>query len=92
MTGIQSPALLGIVSAVLISGWLSACAARLSVGARQQGTCQGLFLVCLLLVGAVTVLSIGLAPCFWVVSGSTFSIMVLTATWDFGKSNRLASW
>jgi len=92
MIGIQNPALLGVVCAILVTGWLSACAARLSVGARQQGICQSVFLFCLVLVGAVTVLALGMAPGFWVVSGATFSIMVLTATWDFGQSNRVAAW
>ena len=77
---------------VLVTGFVSACAARLSVGSRRQTVCQWLFLCCLVLVGAVTMFSLGSEPSFWVVSAITFSLMVLTATCDFGRSRQATAW
>jgi len=73
-------------------GLASAVAARLSIGSSTQTACQGIFFVCLGLVGLSIIVSLGVAPAFWMTSGITFSLMVLTATCEFGRSRRAAAW
>jgi hypothetical protein len=43
-----------------------------------------LFLGCLALVGAGTMIALAIGPGTCVASGATMAVMVLTATWDFG--------
>jgi len=88
MSILETPAVLVVLVALLLIGFASACAARLSVGLRCQRVYQGLFLLCLLMVGALMVASLGLAPCFWVIPAIVFSTMVLLATCEFGRSRQ----
>ncbi len=76
---------LGIVQiAGLISAWL----ARLSEGSRSQRPCQWLFLTCLGLMGVMTMFSIALGLRYWLACGTTLSVMVLGAIWDFRAEAR----
>lgn len=82
----ESPALLCCLGAVQVLGLLSAALARLGEGSRRQVVCQRLFLACLGLVGLGTIVSLGMPSGWWVASGSTLSLMVVTATWDCGRT------
>jgi hypothetical protein len=88
----DSPALLCCVGAVQVLGLLSAALTRLAEGSRRQSVCQWLFFVCLGLVGLGTIVSLGLPSGWWVASGATLSMMVVTATWDFGRSRPAEAW
>jgi len=92
MSGLENPVLAYGLCVALVVGLVSACAARMSVGSRCQSVCQTTFLCCLLGVGLLTMAAAGLAPGFWLVSGATFSLMVLTATCDFRRSDQAAAW
>jgi hypothetical protein len=87
MNGFENLLVTGLILAQT-AGLLSALAARLSVGSRCQCSTQWLFLGCLALVGAATMVSLNFGPGCWVTSGTTFSLMVLTTTCDFGQSRR----
>ena len=87
------PSQLGwVLGCVQVLGLVSAWVARVSVGSRYQLAWQRLFLGSLLVVGASTIVSLGLNPGCWVVSGATMALMVLTVTCDFGHSRRAAAW
>lgn len=92
MSVLENPAVPFCLMAILLAGFGSACAARLSVGSRRQTVCQSIFFFCLVVVGGVMVASLGLAPCFWVFPAFTFSVMVLMATCDFGRSRQATAW
>ena len=79
--------LFGIVQAI---GLTSACVARLSQGSRRQTSCQRAFFGSLAVVGGAGIFSLDLGPGCWLVSGTTLSLMVLIAVWDFGQSRQAA--
>jgi hypothetical protein len=72
-----------LVLAAQAVGLGSAWLARRSEGSSLQARFQQFFLVSLLLVGVATIVAMGLGPCCWLSSGTTFSLMVLAATCDF---------
>jgi hypothetical protein len=82
----SSTASLWILAVIEIVGLASAWMARLSLGSRRQRPFQALFIVCLLLSGATTVLALPLGAGCWLTASTTFAIMVLTATCDFSRS------
>lgn len=92
MTGLPAGALAPCLFATLVLCFVSACAARLSVGSRCQRLFQSLFTGCLLLVGVLTATSVTISPNLWVLPAATFALMVLMATCDFGRSRRVAAW
>lgn len=77
---------------VELLGLAIAWATRISQGSRCQAFCQGLFFVCLAAVGGSTLVSLSLGPGWWLASGVSFALMVLTVTWDFSRSPRLSAW
>ena len=90
--GLASHSLLACLAVVLLLGLLSALLARLSHGSRRQVACQRAFLGCMVLVGVSTIVSLVVATGWWLPSGTTFSLMVLTAIWDFGGPERQTGW
>ncbi len=74
-------AVLGLV-AIQALGVLSAFAARRSLGEAGGTAFQWLFLACLGLVGLSTAVLVSAASGWWLASGTTFSVMVLTITHD----------
>jgi len=72
------------LGAILVLGLLSAWMTRLSEGSRFW---HRSFFVCLLFVGLATIASSELGAACWISSGTTFSLMVLTATCDFGRED-----
>lgn len=89
MSILETPAVLFCLAAILLTGFASACAARLSAGSRRQTFFQTAFFCCLVLVGGVMVASLGLEPRFWVIPAIVFSLMVLMATCEFGRSPKV---
>jgi hypothetical protein len=74
------------ILAVQLIGLTSAAMARASIGSRHQVKFQWLFMFCLGLVGAGTVISLGIAPGLWILSGAGLAIMVLAVTCEFGRA------
>jgi hypothetical protein len=85
-------ALLWGLVAVQVAGLISASAVRVSEGSRRQTACYCLFLALLVLVGLATAVGVRLWPGGWLLSGTTFSVMVLIATCDFERSRRPGRW
>lgn len=92
MIGVEDSVLLVcLLGGIQLLGLTSAAVARLSEGSSRQRSGQRLFLACLGLVGAATVVSVFLGPGCWLSSGTTFSLMVLGATCDFNHSRKAPS-
>lgn len=88
MTVHQSTIILSTLLAAQLLGLASAALARLSEGSRYQASGQRLFFASLGLVGLTIVAALLLGPGYWLTSGATFSLMVLTATCDFSHTGR----
>jgi hypothetical protein len=86
MTGLPATYIVWGMAAVQILGLLSAWIARLSEGSRRQVLCQRLFMACLLLVGLAAVAVPQTGSGCWMVASATLPLMVLMATYDFGRS------
>lgn len=71
--------------AIEVLGLFSAVVVQLSEGSRRHGFCQAVFFACLLLTGAMTIVSLAYGEGLWVGSGTTLAVMVLTATMDVGR-------
>jgi hypothetical protein len=80
---INSPALFWLLALVPVIGMSSAWVARATQGSARERLCQWLFLACLAAVGTVTLASFGLNPAASFLPGTTLSLMVLAAVWDF---------
>jgi hypothetical protein len=92
MIGVEdSVVLVCSLAGIQIVGLASAAVARLSEGSSRQKSGQRLFLACLGLVGAATIVSVFMGPGCWLSSGTTFSLMVLGATCDFSYSRKAPS-
>lgn len=76
--------------AVQLLGLFSAWIARLSEGSSRQTAAQCLFFVSLALVGAATLVSLGLRPGDWLSSAIVLSVMVVGTVCDFKPSDRVA--
>jgi hypothetical protein len=71
---------LGVIQVVgLLSAWL----ARLNEGSTRQVWCHWLFVACLALIGLATMAFVAIGARYWLASGTTLSVMVLAAVWDF---------
>lgn len=85
----MDPAHISIVKCVMLTlqvlGLATACLTRTSQGSRMQSTVQLFFFVSLLLVGAGTIVAIGLGPGYWMASGATLSLMVVAAVCEFDR-------
>ncbi len=81
----QFPLLL-LVFPTLVLGLFSAAFARVGAGSTRQALSHGLFLGCLPMVAAATVVSFSVGPGSWLASASTFAVMVLSATADTRRS------
>jgi hypothetical protein len=75
---------------IQILGLIVAVATRLAEGSCRQIWCQVLFFASMVLVGLVTIAALRLGPGCWMVSGTTFSVMVLTVTCDFRTGEDVA--
>ncbi len=71
------------LAGVQVIGLLSAWLARLSEGSCNQVWCQRLFVACLAIMGMTTMAFVAVGTRQWLASGTTMSVMVLAAVWDF---------
>ena len=71
---------------VHVLGIVSAWMVRIHAGSVRQALYQRVFLIFLGLVTIATIAASTAAPHHWLVSGTTLSLMVLTAVWDFSSS------
>src|SRR5205807_2201261 len=83
MASVDAHVVVWILSIIQTLGLTSAWLARLSEGSRRQTWCQRFFFACLAMVGVATVVSMALSSAAWLICGTTLSLMVLAATWDF---------
>jgi hypothetical protein len=85
----MDPTYAGVIGSLVLSaqtlGLGSAWLTRRSEGSPVQKFSQGFFVVSLVLVGAATIAAMGLGPCAWLSSGTTFSVMLVGAICDFPK-------
>lgn len=65
--------------------------ARRSEGSPRQTCCQCLFFASLALVGAATMLTLGLGSGYWPLCGATLSAMALGATLDLRRSQSVTA-
>ncbi|MCR4413685.1 MAG: hypothetical protein NUV77_14795 [Thermoguttaceae bacterium] len=80
------------LATVQVLGLFASLGTRLSTGSRFEGKCRCLFLALLGLAGMATVVALAMTPAYWVVSGASFSVMVLVATCDFQRSDHAGVW
>jgi hypothetical protein len=80
-----------VVVAIQVAGLLSVWLARLTAGGRGQRSCQWLFLSCLALVGATSVVAMGISAASWLFSAVTLALMVVGAVWDAGGQSEAES-
>jgi hypothetical protein len=81
------------LGAVQVLGLASAAMTRVGEGSAWQPVTQQLFFVCMALVGAETMLALGmgLVGC-WLPSAATLAVMVVAATCDFSRAQGANSW
>ena len=87
MNGFETALIWGLLLSQT-AGLLSAVATRLGSGSACHVSTRWLFSFLLSVVALGMVVSLDLGPTYWLTSGTTFSIMVLTVTCDFGDSRR----
>jgi hypothetical protein len=84
------PLLTWIVVFAQVFGLVAAWATRRAEGSRHQTHCHALFFVAMIVVGAATAAATLLGPGYWLVCGTSFSVMVVGATYDFRGSEEAA--
>jgi hypothetical protein len=80
----QPSAMIWTAVAIQTMGIACLVLARVSERSRHQALCHWLFLICLLLVGLTTMLSLRSGWVFGVQSGFTLGLMIVGSTCDFG--------
>jgi hypothetical protein len=80
-----------LLAGLHIVGLASMFLSRLPSSHRVHALVQPLFLACLVFVGLATMITIVSQSNFWVWSGTTFSMMAVGATADFGQAARSSS-
>lgn len=92
MNSLEQPAVLFFLGVIQVLGLLSALATRISLKASCCNLSQWVFVICLSLVALTTILTVGKASGCWLVSGTTFSLMVVTAIGEFGRRPQETNW
>lgn len=90
--GLEHPAILCCLGVIQVLGLISAFATRLRRPPDFSGTSHWVFFACLGVIAMSTVLMVGAKSVTWLTSGTTFSLMVLTAVWDFGGEAEGTRW
>jgi hypothetical protein len=83
MAYLETSFLVWFLGLIQIAGLTSAWLARLSEGSSRQASCQRLFVGCLAVMGAMTMVFVALGLRHWLASGATLAVMMLAAIWDF---------
>jgi hypothetical protein len=89
---LDQPAVLCLFGVIQVLGLISAFATRISRRSSRRSASQWVFLVCLGLVATAAVLTVGKPPGCWLTSGTTISLMVVTAVGEFGRPVRESGW
>jgi hypothetical protein len=89
MAYLETSFLAWLLGLIQITGLASAWLARLSEGSPREAICQGLFVGCLAVVGALTMIFVALGIHHWLASGATLAVMLLAAIWDFKAHARV---
>lgn len=85
----SNPALfVWLLAALHLIGLVSMFLARVPHSHSVHRPCQRLFLACLFFVGLATMFTICVQSNCWVWSGTTFSVMAVGATFDYGPAAR----
>jgi hypothetical protein len=79
-----------LLAALHLFGLASVFLTKLPHSHRRHSWFQSLFLASLIFVGAATIFTICVQNHCWVYSGTTFSLMAVGATVDFGPATRAA--
>ena len=90
--GLEHPAVLCSLGIIQVLGLISAFATRLARPSRRWRASQWVFFTCLGLVAMSMILTLGASSGSWLTSGTTLSLMVLTAVWDFGRQSDCTAW
>ena len=85
------PCLFAILVVVQVLGLASVVLARLTENSAFQALCQRLFVACLLVVGAMTVLAFQSGSGGWFSCAATLPVMALGATLDMKRSYEYAA-
>jgi len=89
---LDQPAVLCLLGVIQVLGLISAFATRISRRSSRRSASQWVFFSCLALVAAAAVLTVGKPPGCWLTSGTTISLMVVTAVGEFGPPARETGW
>jgi hypothetical protein len=92
MTGLDQPAVLCCLGVIQVLGLVSAFATRLSRQSSRRNLSHWVFFGCLAMVAMAAVFTVGKPPGCWLTSGTTLSLMVLTAVGEFGTRARETGW
>ena len=87
----ESLAFLGLALFVQLIGLLSVALARVSERSAAQALCQQFFVVCLLMVGGISVLAIHLGADSWLICATMLPLMAVGATLDLQRSPECSS-
>ncbi len=90
--GLEHPAILCVLGVIQLLGITSAFATRARRLSCDARICQAVFFTCLGIVALTTIWMVGEKSGAWLPSGTTFSLMVLTAVCDFGRRGNSARW
>ena len=77
--GLEHPAILCCFGVIQVLGLISAFATRLGGSSYRSTASRWVFVICLAVVAMSTALTVGARSGSWLTSGTTFSLMVLTA-------------
>jgi hypothetical protein len=92
LSGLDQPTVLCLLGVIQLLGLISAFATRVSRQSSRRNLSQWVFVVCLGVVAAATLLTVGKPSGCWLTSGTTLSLMVLTAVGEFKPQAREVSW
>jgi hypothetical protein len=79
-----------LLAALHLFGLASMFLTKLPLSHRRHSWFQSLFLTSLVFVGVATIFTICVQSHCWVYSGTTFSLMAVGATVEFGQASRAA--
>lgn len=91
MVYLQPSFLIWGLALIQIVGLASAWLARMSEGSRSQVSCHRVFFCCLAMMGLTTMIALAVTPKYWLTSGTTLSLMVISAVWDFRPATNARS-
>jgi len=89
---LDQPIVLCLFGVIQVLGLISAFATRISRRSCRRSASHWVFFGCLSLVAMAAILTVGKPPGCWLTSGTTISLMVVTAVGEFGRPVRGSGW